>query len=234
MKLKNFALGIIAAASVAGLSSCNSNDNPLPPTVIYTDIVTIAAMNADGSAFTFQKENDSPLVTLTTKQTLSPDHFKVNTRAVISYTSESDHATSGPVNLLAAAETYGRGDAPATVSAEQAGNWETSPVDNIIVQRSGQYVNVVFTAYTDSTPKLCRVVLDEATLNDEYPTLYLLFEPQEFGINPGNYAIYMSYSLAGIFAQSTSKGVEVVYKDNTNTTKSVQLDKMSSGLTPSN
>ncbi|MDE5689491.1 MAG: hypothetical protein K2I38_02185, partial [Duncaniella sp.] len=79
----------------------------------------------------------------------------------------------------------------------------------------------------------CRVVADASTIGNEYPDLYLLFEPEMLGPDCADYAIYMSYSVADIFANPSCKGVTVHFNDPNISAQQITLNKLGSALTPS-
>ena len=51
------------------------------------------------------------------------------------------------------------------------------------VWRTGTYLNAVFLARSASNYKTCRMVADQTTLNDEYPVIRIIFEPETAPMN---------------------------------------------------
>lgn len=226
---------MFALAVAAITSSCNTNDDPTPQPIIYTDIVTVEEIDDGKAVFTFREKGDSPLITLTSTQTMNKELFKEKTRIAISYTpSSGQHYIDDAVTLRAAVNVIGEGKSVDVSTKDDTRDWLTSQINMYTISRSGEYIDIVFVAYTSPDASVCRLVADEGTLDNEYPVLHLLFEPSN-GANQDNYAIYMSYSLADIFSRPMCKGVKVYFADATNPRLSpVTLDRpmFNSTLTP--
>lgn len=211
MTLKKTMLALVALIAMVGLSSCNIDDPNQPITDVYTDIVTISRLDGAAPTFTYQRDGDSPLVTLSASENI-PTNYREGERVVISYAPLNGltQNESGAVRLLAIAPTEGLGQPLARSNAEKTGNWATGMVDMRGVWRTGPYLNLVFAVYTASPAKQCKVYLDENTIDDDYPRAYLIFEPSETG-TPGNYMVYCSYSISEIWSKKSCKGIKVFY-----------------------
>ena len=226
MKLHRIALMLVAAFAVVFISSCNSDDDPTPMPTLYTDIVTVQEVAEGKTVFTLREKGDSPLITLTSSQTVNKEAFKIGTRVVITYSpSTGIHYVSDQITIYAAGGVIGEGKQVEQSTKEKTASWRTAPVSMYSATRTGEYINVVFTAFTGIETNVCAIVVDEETLEDEYPNLHLLFEPSSSS-SQNNYAIYMSYSLADIFARPNCKGVKLFFVDSTNPRLSpVELDR---------
>ncbi len=222
MKTKVLLPLLLAIASLFSLTSCNSDDNGSTPQ-IYLDIVTIKSTDAAGTVLTMRENGDSPLVTYTTTQTISGEYVKAGDRIIISYTAENGRLENGPINIIAAAPTIGKGHAIAEKTAEETGQWLTSSLNMSDIWRTGEYINLVFLSHSSSTPKKCELVVDKATLEDEYPSVYLIFEPGD-GSDVSDYAFYMSYSITEITDHANCKGVTINYKSSSGANTSKQIE----------
>lgn len=205
---------ILAGAALLGAAGCNSNDDPNGGSyeLICNDFVTFEG-NANGQAsFTFRKEGDSPLITLTSTQQLTTADFKPDTRIIISYSPESGKQyTSGPVKLLAAMNVEGRGSEPAATTAAATSNWASEEINVASLIRSGDYINVQFTGALGSQTPVTNLYVDEATLDSECPELHLVFGPYH-GVTTTTYFFYGSWSIASIWNNPNTKSVKVLYK----------------------
>ena len=212
----------LALTAMVGLSSCNSSgDTPSPN--LYLDIVTIRHIGDEGCSFSAIAPNSDNSVTYTTSQVIKGELYKAGERVIINYTTENGRFESGPINIYAIAPTVGKGANISSTSAEEADSWATSMVKMYDIFRTGQYVNIVFLSYGAPTPKKCELVADETTLNDEYPTVHLIYEPGD-GQQQSDYAFYMSYDMNDITDHEGCKGINVVYKGSGGTFTSKQVE----------
>lgn len=210
-------LKTIMAATVAAVTlfatSCNNDDNTIPAGKSYIDFVTVRSASSNGAVFTFRKENDSPLVTLTTGQSFAQSGIKEGERIVINYAPESgEQYASGPVTVYQAVATEGKGGAPAEKTASETRNWASDRVSMALVQRSGEYINLIFRASTMGDPKECAVYVDAETIGTETPHLHLIFEAANAAMG-NEYYFYSSYSIAELWNAPTTKSVRIYYAD---------------------
>lgn len=217
------------------LSSCNSSEDG-PGTGnqrMFIDIVTYEAGSDHGSTFTFRQNGDSQLITLTTNQRLDAS-FKVGSRVVIQYVPESNtRYTSGPITVIQVLRTAGDGEEVPAKTAEQTSNWRSNPIKMQSVDRSGLYLDFIFTGSMGNrniNPSAC---VDATTVDSEYPVVHIIFGPDD-SFSDKEYMFFGSYSIAELWNKPTTKGIMVYFKDETNTDKHVQLNKVGSSITPSN
>lgn len=205
---------MIGAALVA-LASCNSDsDDPNGGyQLICNDIVTYEGNTEGKATFTFRKEGDSPLITLTSTRQLNSNDFRPGTRILISYSPESEKQyTSGPITLIGAMNVEGKGEAVTSNTAEATKNWLSEPINVAALFRSGDYINVQFTGAIGSQVPLTNLYVDEATLDREIPELHLIFGPYT-GVTTTTYIFYGSWSIANIWNRPNCRGVRVIYSN---------------------
>ncbi len=205
---------LLAAAAIVGMTSCNSNDDPTGSyEYICNDIVTYLG-NADGkSTFTFRKEGDSPLVTLTSPQMLQQSQFKPDSRILISYSPQSGKQyTSGPITLIAAMNVEGNGDPVKTATAESTSNWRSEEINVASLFRSGEYLNVQFTGAVGADVPVTNLYVDEATLESECPELHIVFGPFN-SVTQTTYVFYGSWNISSVWNLPTCKSIKVCYKN---------------------
>ena len=213
MKIK-LLYAMLAGAALLGATACNSNDEPNGGyELICNDFVTFEG-NADGkSTFTFRREGDSPLITLTSSQQLQANLYKPDTRIIISYAPQSGKQyTSGPVTLLAAMNVEGRGEEVKTATAATTKNWESEEINVASIVRSGDYLNVQFTAALGSQTPVTNLYVDQNTIGSECPELHLIFGPFP-GVTTTTYVVYGSRSIADIWNRPETKSIKVLYKN---------------------
>ncbi len=232
MKIKSLiSAGIIAAASI-GFSSCNSSNSSGPTSPVYTDIVTVTQFTDNSSVFTFQQLDDSPLITLRSSNGLNAETVKIGDRMLLSYqTDGAPRYQNADINIVGAALTYGKGGDFEKATAESTGNFISTKVYNAEGWRSGIYLNFGFTYSTDRAPKTCKIVVDEATIDDEYPQLYFIFEPEPLSASSQPMVYYMSYTFADLFNRPTCRGVKLNYTVETGK-QSVTFDNINQMIKP--
>lgn len=234
MKITHLLLGAAVCVSGLALTACGGdNDDNGARLNEYINFVTLKESTASGAVMTFQKENDSPLITLTTTQPFDSRIFKPGTRIVVDYLTTSDGYTSGPVTVARAVNTEGLGAAPAEKTAEETKNWASDNITMVEAQRSGEYINLVFTASTYGDPKECAVYVDKNTIGTENPCLYLVFEAANATAAP-SYYFYASYSIADLWEDTTTKSVTLYYPDLNTGNSHLVFVKSASTLTPAN
>lgn len=226
MKLKLTALLISTIALCLGFQSCNSdNDEPDPSPTIYTNIVSYEEGTSGGSTFTYRERGDSPLITLYSSQALKAETFKVGTRIIIQYTSEStDQNQDRQITLLAAANVEGQGKAVESATAESTNNWNSDGVAVQALYRSGDFVDVQFTGYLGDQQAKAAMYVDETTLDSEQPQLHLIFGPYS-GMVTTPYIFYGSWNIANIWNLPNVKSVKVNFNGTGAIGSSVVLTK---------
>lgn len=229
MKLHNSIFAALALAFVA----CNNSEPVDPEPTYFTDFATVENITEGGTTLTLRKENDSPLVTLNTKQVMDDKIFAIGNRVVIQYIPASGvQYQTGMVQLVNAVNALGLGaEVPESTSLATSG-WQSSQVELYSALRTGNYINIVFQAATAPETAVAELYVDKESLGAEYPELHLVFKPAK-GVDESLnvYALYMSYSIADIFAIPTVKGVRLYCAD-PRLREPIQFDKLTSSMKP--
>lgn len=205
----------LALAALTGFTACNSDSDSDATDYreVCIDIVTYEGVSSEGSTFTFRKEGDSPLITLTASQSLSSLDFTKGSRILLQYTPHSGQQyLSGAITVLAAANVEGGGAPAETATAEQTRDWASDAVNMSLLMRSGTYLNMQFTAYLGAQTPVVRLVVDEATLDSDYPELHLIYGPYS-GLLTKAYYFTGSWDIAFIWERPTCKGINVQYRN---------------------
>lgn len=212
IKLKKTFFALAAFFSLCLMStSCNSDDNGGGgiPDNLCADFVTFVSTNDNGSVFTFQKSGDSGLITLTAPVKVDVNQVKPDSRVIIQYIPSGGQQPyeSGPIDLYGITRIINGGVDKEPLSTITT--WGYNTLNMMTIGRSGKYLDVWAEAAFGGNPKRFVLAADEATLEDEYPQLYLVFvADDEFArIRP----LYASFDLSSVWDLSTSKGVKVNY-----------------------
>lgn len=196
---------IAAAAMLCGTTSCNHND-PDAPTLFY-EIATLKIKGADASVFSFRKENDSPLVEMTfpiAKSSLNG--YDEGKRYIIAYTSDSGDAYASGMGVLYAIG-YVYNSAITEGTAQSTGAWATMQQNIMSLWRSGEWINIqAECTYNTERPKTYSLVVDETTLDMDYPEVHLIYEPDETG-NANTKMFYATFDISDVWMRPNVKGI---------------------------
>ncbi len=197
------------------MASCSDepSSSSLPNDGWY-DIVTLSSVDSSGSAFQLQKDGDSDVITYTSTYTFSKDTvLSIGDRLIIMYLRADDAAayTSGAIIL------YGYrylDNSPQKVVTDSSFNpelWASERIDPLTLTRTGNYINMQarLSCLVDLGAEQWYMVADPATLADDYPRLYIVYQ----AVSPGdNYAKgYASWDIGSIWRAETCCGVHISY-----------------------
>lgn len=201
-------LSIILGAILLPSCDKDKSDDGYPDDVCI-DFATFVSTSDNGTVFTLRKNGDSPLITLTAAVKVDTSKLKPGTRVLIQYLPSGGQAPyeSGSITLYAIGMIV-TGDIN-TQPLSEIESWMSEPVKLTSMTRSGEYLDVW--AQGDYDSKITRFCLaaDEATLADDYPQLYLVFEGDK-GIGYPH-QLYASFTLSNVWDLPTCKGVTVNY-----------------------
>lgn len=202
-----YAIILFVIAGVFTTSCSSKTTSPDTPDNICVDFATFVSTSDEGSVFTLRKNGDSPLVTLTAAVKVDISQLKPNTRVLIQYLPSGGQAPyeSGPITLYGIGFIF-TGDVEAQPLATIE-SWASDVIKLMSMTRSGEYLDIWAQGnYSTNATKFC-LVADEATLDDEYPQLYLVFESDNGWGYP--HQLYASFTLGNVWDRPTCKGVTV-------------------------
>lgn len=187
MKLINSFLAAALLLPIITLTSCNDsgNDDPL---IIYNAFVTYDGSEGNTATFTTQEKDDSDIITFTA--TVNASGLTKGKRYVISYTTpDGSRFKSGPIELYQVLTPYQEPYKEA--SLEMIKGLINTTVSST-PGRTGMYINVP--ARADFPPKTFGLFVDKATLSNELPDVYIVFEsdntkPSQVGTYLGSFDI---------------------------------------------
>lgn len=203
-----FALGLIA-------TSCNTKDDE-PVSYLFNDIASFVSSNDNGIVVTLRQENDSPLVTLTFPNQKINGEIKPGTRILIAYTTDSDRPyESGTGNLYGIGYVYNGELTSAT--RESTNSWQTMQQNLISLWRTGEWINIqTQCTYAQERPKKYDLVVDEATLDDDYPEIHLIYEADE-SVGADTKLFYASFNIGQVWDRPDVKGIKLTAMGNSST-----------------
>ena len=230
--LKNLFFATLSFVAFAGIfTSCNmsSNSGESNDNTIYT-FATVEAVNDNGASFTFRKEDDSPLITLYSTQSFNTTTVKAGMRVFIGYTITGNQPyTSGQVTITGMLSPLG-GD----IIVGTADDYEQFASQKIGIEafwRSGEYLNITATGAYYQDPKTFALVVDETTIDEPYPTAYLIFKSDRDIESVSDKAIYGSFDISEVWNREGFKGL-AVHVNSTGVQQLYSFNKGAQTITP--
>lgn len=204
---------IVAVLLSAMLFSCSKNDIvPGIPPDLCADFATYVESNTAGSVFTLRKNGDSDLITLTAAGVMvNNEQVKPGNRVIIQYIPSGGQQPyqSGPISLYSITKIINGG--VGSESLETIRSWSSDPVKMMTLNRSGQYLDVWAEATFDDSIIRFSLTVDESTVDDSCPQLYLVFESDEKTV-VRTHQIYASFDLSSVWDLPTCEGININYR----------------------
>lgn len=205
-------LRLLTITCIATLFAACGDDGPYSDRVALYDLVTFDGNLSQGATFTFQRRDDSPMITLTAKGVkMATDQVKQNDRLIIGYYPEAGEAYKSD-NIQLISVTKVNQDTIRFSPAEEIVGWDRDPIYLNSLWRSGKYLNMYLRVEYSSESRKFRLVADESTLGDEYPQLYLMHDmfdaPESFSRRA-----YASFDISSVWDNPKYKGVVLHIND---------------------
>lgn len=206
-------LSLFLIAAVTTVTSCNSsgnNDSPIDPNKVVYNIATLTSFNENVSVFTIDQDNDDANFTMTFSNVkLNPEVFKVDTRYLIAYQPDNNQpGTSGTGYLAGVIYVYNSVITEGT--AQSTNEWMTLRQDLTSVWRSGKWINIqTKCTYVGDAPKVYNLVVDETTLENEYPDAYLIYDYDNTNPDLRTRDFYATFDISSVWTLPTVKGLRV-------------------------
>lgn len=206
--IKLMAFGLLAALALL-TSSCNEKGNP--EYTMFMAFVTYEGSTDAGSKFTTRENGDSPLVTFTSTTVLKEEQYPKGTRYIIGYTNESEQRfQSGPISLMAIIPIANGPVHRATKQSIEA--IYTDMVQLTLLQRTGKFINIEAVAPVQFQPKQFGLYVDDTTMGNEIPDVYVGFESDNTG--GAQRQFYGSFDISSLWDLPTCKGIKIHYHSN--------------------
>ncbi len=224
--------GFIALFIAAVFSACSSNEPGDDNRNYYTDIVTYESATSQGSVFTFREDGDSPLVELVANQAMNPADFETGNRVAIHYWPQSNqHYVSGPITVLSASNVIGKGSKIIAADPDTLQDWRSNPMNEYHIWRTGKYFNFIMQVDMSRQKNIkCQARLDKATLDSDYPVIYILYGPDDIFCEMTGY-LYGSYDISEVWEQDI-KGLNIVYTNEDGKKQTFTIHKTGSSIRP--
>jgi hypothetical protein len=198
-----------AAMLLSSVVACSSDDS-YNDKIFYSSIVTVESVDDDGDAtFTFQRYDDSPMLTLTAQNT-TVSKARVGKRVLLYYYPKSGEPyESGAVDVRSLSAINCD---TAIIRPIERYNWDANGVYLYSMWRSGNYLNMRMRVDYSETARYFGLVVDSLTLNDAVPEVYLL---HNLNGAPDNYLreAYASFDISKVWGLPTCKGLRVHVND---------------------
>lgn len=214
--LKTLAGAAAGLMALSGLTGCVNDDTVDGPVAMPVTEMAVFAGNEEGRAVLLVREtSDAPEAKLRADRALTSDRLKAGDRTLITYT---------PAN--GAGNPYEPGDISlrqaliitnGTVTAAGRKEIEGLMSEGVYVYsmwRMGRYINLHCRLVYSTTPRHFGLMADEATLDSEWPDVYLVHKLEEPTENHDR-SYYASYDLGDVWERPTCKGVNI-HVNNTN------------------
>lgn len=164
---------MLALAAVVA-TSCNTETHADNDGILY-DIVTFQSQSEDGSVFVLQTGPSTPEILLSSTRQLDLEKVPLGSRVVIAYTTRNGlkPTVNSPIDLITLAQVH------TADLIKAASGFESEMVSLTSTWLTGTWLNFDLNANVSEQPKKFELVVDESTLDQKMPTVYLLFESDD-------------------------------------------------------
>lgn len=218
MKLKHSLSALAAAVALFGFSSCNDNDEPAVPT--FVSMVTFYTGTSTTTLFELIPQGNGDAIMLSSNVSFVGQMPEQGERMMIEFkTPDNEYPVkSTSIELLGVLGAH-NGMMTSTTQPDTL-NWENRGMYVTSLWQTGRYVNMESYVVNTNEGNGYTLQLDATTLDDEYPTAYLMAaEPAQMGMAPTAVA-YSSFNLYPYWEQFN--GLRIRYK-NLNTSGTSEL-----------
>lgn len=197
--------------------SCNSTGDEPPAGDVFYDIATLVSSSKEaGTVVTVQEGANTPLVTLTFPNEINKELVPVGTRFLLAYVPLSGVAyQSGPITVYGIGYVYN--SVVTEGNKETTNSWATMQQNIISLWRTGNWINIqAECTYVQEKPTMYKLVVDETTLDTEYPEVHLLYEA-DTSVNADTKLFYSTFNIESVWSLEHVKGIRVTAVGNTGT-----------------
>lgn len=188
-------------------AACGDDGVDGPVDMTCTDIVTFEGNDGSDAVFTFQKVDDTPLITLTARTTIDEEEIPVGKRLLIYYNPPENQAyKSGEITLLGAKRITQ--STVATEWSKDFADWDRDRVYLYSTWRSGNYLNVHVRLTYSTEPRIFCLAADPQTLDSEWPDVYLIHKLAS-ETDSHDRAYYASFDLTPVWERQGVKGIRL-------------------------
>lgn len=201
---------VVMMALSIGFVSCEDDEVVMPeyPNETFYDIATFLGNSQDNAVFELQKDEDSEPVRLTAVGVyLDTTSIKPDMRVLIGYVPKSGAAyVSDKITLVGVGRIFN--DVSHNVNLADYPDWDGTPIHLLSMWRTGKYINIHCQVVYDKTGARFGLLVDETTIDNEYPDAYLVYIPEG---DPDSYNknLYASIDISEVWYRRGCKGINI-------------------------
>lgn len=206
------------AAAMAGLGLAGCSDDDKGPEVRYAvlyDVVEYVGQTQSGTEFRLYAPDAEEAVTLTSTNALNMGELESGQCVLLAYMPVDGKAyTSGKVDVRGIGAVTN--DKLMKGPAESLSAWDRDEVWLASLWRAGGYVMMRIKLVYDPQPRQFRLVVDESTIQNEYPDAYLVNARKG---DKENYMrqYYVAWDVSALWTYDYIKGLKVHVNNSNNT-----------------
>lgn len=197
MKIKQLISAVaLTAIALTGTTSCSPGGKGEPENPLYQQFATLVSANTEGCVLETQNSMYGPVRTLTANRTISSEKVKPGERLIIVYElpyGESNE-NSGPIDLKAYRPVV-NGVLETVVDVQALPKYGMQDPGITI---TGKWLNVMFMGAYRTEPKNVRLVIDDDQLGVSDPSVYLLYEPDQYA-DATYQPVYASFDISDLY-----------------------------------
>lgn len=199
------------------LHACKSSDEPSPtiPREAVYDFVTLEESSENGSLLTMRKNADSPLISYFSDVDFS--HIQTindGDRLIICYNrADGETYTSGKITLYGYVLLNNSDQKMLCGYSSDYDGWRCPAMKIKSLWRTGTFINLDadISVFHAGNPETFVIVADQATVDDDYPQLYIYYKNGDDNDGRNPYRVYASFDIAEIWETPSCRGVTINY-----------------------
>lgn len=169
---RHIVIAILLAAIGVTASSCRDTEPGSAAADVRYDYVTYQTATSDGSEWSYQARDDSPMVTFSAPN-YAPDDVKEGQRRLMCY-SIDERTTDTRWQIGVRYTNKIIFDSLRVASAESLAERQSEPIQLASLWRTGEFINVDCKVQYTGEARKFYLITDEATLSDATLHLYLI------------------------------------------------------------
>ena len=207
---------ICTAVALLLATACKKDEpGPIPGSACYDYVTLDSSVKGEGSTFSMQRSDDSPMIYYNTSHYFSNDTVvSAGMRLIISYArlNGDEPYTSGPIDLYGYRLLDNTSQSLITEIPQEEDFWTTDWLKPLAMTRTGKYINItsMLSCTQQKKAKSYVLALVPETAGNEYPVLQLIYKAESPGDN--SYTSYASFDISAVWDKETCKGVTISYK----------------------